>query len=149
MSDWGYTRDESKNTDRLGKKRCVIVEATESVSKSSGLPMIVITVMPNKSGAKVRNYLVKNEHFNRNATQFFDAFPEIGDGNFDLLTWVGAMGAANFTEDENGYLKVKHWINPAQAADLPAWEGEKPEKQEMTTIDGVSVEADEDLPFDM
>jgi len=150
MSDWGYTREVSTRTNKTGIQRCVITGAEERISKSSGKPMVVVTVMPSGSRAKVNNYIVKNDRFNQNMTSFFDAFPTIADGNFNFLEWIGAEGAANFVEDENGYIKVKWFVDPERAKDLPPFEGEKPEQQTVTTLDGESyavVDNDGDLPF--
>jgi len=143
-----YKRDDSNPL--IGKARCVIVKVEESVSKKSGLPMIIVHVRPSGCKFSVKTYIVNNESFNKNMTRFFDAFPEIGDGNFDFLTWVGAEGAANFGEDENGYLKVTKWVYPEQAESLPPFEGTKPERQEITSFSDKEDEDSEDdgeLPF--
>lgn len=145
MTNWDYVREESRPAVKTGKLRCVIVDAEETVSKSSGKPMIVVTVRPSGSAAKVKSYIVKNDNFNRNATQLFDAFPDIGEGNFNFLEWAGALGAANFGEDENGYLKVKWWLSPEQASMLPAFEGSVPERQTVTSLD--DDEDESELPF--
>lgn len=146
MTDWGYTREETRSEAVKGRFRCVIVDVEEAVSKSSGLPMIVITVRPSGTRFKVKTYLVKNDKFNRNATQFFDAFPEIGEGNFNFIEWPGAVGAAEFDEDDRGYTKVKWWISATKAEGLPPFEGEKPERQKVTTITEDPDETD-DLPW--
>lgn len=148
MSNWDdYRREEREPEAKVtGKQRCVITAVEEAVSKSSGKPMIVITVRPSGCRFTVRNWLVKNDSFNLNATAFFDAFPEIGDGNFNFIEWVGAEGAAMFGEDENGYLKVKYWLSPERAANLPPFEGDKPERQMVTSLED-DTEDDSDLPF--
>ena len=146
MTNWDYTRDESRPEVKTGVQRCVIVGAEEAVSKTSGKPMIVVTVKPSGSNAKVKCYIVKNERFNAQMTHFFDAFPQIPDGNFELFTWVGSLGAANFGTDENGYLKVKWWVSPDKAANLPEFEGDRPPKQELGSIKDEDTEDDE-LPF--
>ena len=56
MTNWDYTRDESRPDIKTGVQRCVIVGAEESVSKKTGKPMIVVTVKPSGSTAKVKNY---------------------------------------------------------------------------------------------
>lgn len=138
----GYKPEVGPNLE--GPRRCVVVEVEETTSKSSSLPMFVITVMPNGSRAKVKYYIVKNEYFNRNITSFFDSFG-IERGDFNYVGWVGAMGAANFGTDENGYLKVKWFITPDKARDLPEWEGQAPERQSITEF--IDVTDDEDLPL--
>lgn len=145
MSNWDYTRE---NSTRLspGDYRVAIVDVQETTSKTSGKEMLVITVQPNGSDIKIQNYLVKNEYFNRNATQFFDAFPQIQEGDFNILGWVGCVGAARLKEDENGYLKIAWFISEKKAEKLPAWVGDMPERQ--TVTDFAKVESsDDDLPF--
>ena len=146
MADWGYQR-EDRQTDALkGRYRCVIVDVDEAISKTSGLPMIVVSVRPSGTKFKVKTYIVKNDRFNRTMTQFFDAFPEIPDGNFNFVEWIGAEGAAEFGEDESGYTKLKWFISANKAEGLPPFEGEKPERQTITAIDDAEEEPD-DLPW--
>lgn len=150
MGVWDSYQRESNGRDNsalIGKRRCVIVGAEETVS-NAGNPMIVIKVRPSGCNFSVTTWLVKNEHFNRNATQFFDCFKEIPDGDFNLLSWIGAEGAADFGEDEKGYLKVKWWVDAVKAQSLPPFEGEKPERQTITTLDEEEpYDDDDDLPF--
>lgn len=145
MSSWDDYKPEV-STEAAGKRRCSVVGAEEAVSKSSGFPMWVITVTPNGSKAKVKAYIVKNEKFNRNMTNFFDSFG-IERGDFNSLGWVGAVGAAEFDTDENGYLKVKWFLSPKQAEALPPWIGEVPERQTITEIAGFTEMDDAELPF--
>lgn len=151
MSNWDtYKREEQERESAvIGKNRVVIVEANEAVtgpnSKNPGTPMIVIKVRPSGRRFTVTHRIVKNDWFNRNMTQFFDAFPEIDDGDFNFLSWVGAEGAAFFKEDSNGYTQIGYFIPPSRAKDLPPFEGEKPERQQITKLD--DSEDDGDLPF--
>jgi hypothetical protein len=147
MSNWDDYKPEEGSRLGAGDYRCVVVDAEETESKSSGRPMIVITVQPNGSSAKVKQYIVKNEYFNRNMTSFFDSFG-IERGDFNMLGWVGAVGAGKFVEDENGYLKVRWFLSPKQAESLPPWKGEVPERQTVTEIGGFEEIDDADLPFD-
>ena len=148
MSVWdSYQRDESESRSNItGKLRCVIVGAEEKVSKA-GNPMIEIKVRPSGCKFSVTTWLVKNDSFNRNATQFFDAFPEIPDGNFNFIEWIGCEGAAMFDLDDRGYMKVKYWIDAVRAESLPPYEGEKPEKQTVTTLTDAENDDDGSLPF--
>lgn len=143
MSNWSDYKPEV-SAAKEGKNRCVLVEAEETASKSSGNPMIVVTVTPNGSKAKVKHYIVKNEYFNRNMTSLFDSF-EIERGNFNMLEWANALGAADFGVDDNGYLKVKWFLSPKQAEDLPPWDGPVPERQ--TVSDLMEMEEDDGLPL--
>lgn len=151
MSFWSdnYQREERQSNEKfLGNHRCVIVDVEDSVSKS-GKNMIIVSVKPSGADFKVKQYIVEGDYFNRNMTQLFDAFPEIGDGNFNFVTWVGAEGAANFIEDDNKYLKIKYFISAEKAADLPAFEGAKPERQTVTSITDEPEDSEDDLPWTM
>ena len=149
MGNWNYEREESTNVG-AGDHRFVVVSAEESVSKSSGKPMIVVELKPNGAQFTVKSFFVQNEYFNRNMTQFFDS-TGIEEGNFNFVTWVGAVGAARFKEDEQGYLKVGYFIDRKRAEKLPPWIGDMPERQTVTTIggddDGFVPLDDEDAPF--
>jgi hypothetical protein len=145
MSGWDYAREEKSNTG-AGDHRFEVVSAEEKNSKT-GKRMIVIGLKPNGAAFTVNDYIVKNEYFNRNMTSFFDA-TNIEEGNFNLLTWVGAMGAARFKEDENGFLKRAYYLDPKRAEKLPAWVGPVPERQTVTSISGME-EVDDELPFPM
>ena len=118
-----------------------ITDVEETVSKSSGNPMLVITVKPNNVNIRIKHYIVKNEYFNRNLTEFYNSFNiDFGDQNF--LGWVGAVGAAKLVEDENGYMKIKRLIPLERQDNLPAWVGSVPVRQ---TVEGFV--SDDELPF--
>lgn len=124
-----------------------VLEAKKTVSKNSGNNMLVVSLLLNGTGITVKDYFVEGEWFNRNITSFFDA-TNIEDGDFELLTWTGAVGAAKFKEDDNGYLRVHYYLNKDQQSKLPEWQGEMPERQTVTEIGGFEpVENDDDLPF--
>ena len=147
MTDWAnyYKREENKSSKKVqGQLRCVITSAEEVKSKT-GKDMIVVSVKPSGAEFSVKHYIVKNEYFNRNMTVFFDSFPAINDGDFEFLHWVGCEGAANFVEDENGYTKIRWFIEASRAKDLPPFEGTKPEKIEVNN-DFSDINED-DLPF--
>ena len=151
MSIWdGFDREEKERESAItGKHRVVIVEADESVtgpnSKNPGTPMVVIKLRPSGRKFTVTHRIVKNEYFNRNMTQFFDAFPEIPFGEQNYLAWVGAEGGAMFKEDERGYTQVQYLLSPEETAKLPQFEGEKPERVTFTSLD--EEEDDGELPF--
>ena len=146
MSKWDYTRTETTRAG-AGDYRFEVVDAEEKVS-STGNDMIVVSLKLNGTGITVKDYLVKGEYFSRKATQLFDS-TGIEDGNFQLLTWKGAIGAGRFKEDENGYLKLAYYLDPKRAEKLPSWQGEVPERQTVTEIGGdfTEIEDDGDLPF--
>ena len=149
MSAWDdYKRVESEKSERqpLGKTRCVIVDVEETVSKSSGLPMIVVIVKPSGYNAKIRKYIVKNEKFNKNMTDFFDAVDGVDDGDFNFLSWIGCEIGADIGLDNNGFWDIKWWLSRSKLENLPPFEGDKPPKQEITTIEDTE-ESEDDLPW--
>ena len=147
MGAWDdYKREEREvETRTTGKQRCVITAVEESVSKTSGLPMIIVTVRPSGCRYTIKSYIVKNDKFNRNMTSFFDAAQGIEDGDFNFLSWVGCEIGANIGLDENGYCKIRWWLSPEELDALPPFEGEKPERQEITSLD--EAEPDDEFPF--
>lgn len=143
MSNWNdYKREEASRLE-AGDYRVEIVDVEEGESKA-GNPMIVITVKPNNSNIKIKHFIVKNDWFNRNMTDFFDSF-NIEEGDFNFVGWIGAVGAAKLKEDENGYLKVAWFIKKDKADKLPEWVGEMPERQTVTEFE--KVESD-DMPWE-
>lgn len=148
--DFTYSADTHTGGGAIkGKLRCVITEVEETESKN-GNPMIVVTVKPSGASFTVKNYIVKGQYFNDNMSRFFDAFPEIKQGNFHFIEWVGCEGAAEFGEDDRGYTKIKWFLNPKQAEKLPAFVGDKPERQKVTSIGELTEASDDEdgeLPF--
>ena len=136
---------------RDGDYRLAIGGVEESVSKSSGNPMLVLTHavsgLKDKDGknVKIKDYIVKNDFFNSKLSRIFDSF-DIGTDNHEPLEWIGAMGAAKLKTDDNGFLKIARYIPKGNVQDkLPAWDGDAPERQRVTNID---IEAEDDLPFE-
>lgn len=128
-----------------GDYRVEITDVEETVSKSSGKPMLVIHLRPNGTKIIINHYIVKNEYFNLNMTKLYDCFG-IESGDKNVLGWIGAIGAAKLIENEDGYLRVKELIKPDKQKNLPPWEGKKPERQEITFLDE-NGEPDDGLPF--
>lgn len=144
MSNWSDYKREERSHLEPGDYRVELVGVEETTSKK-GNPMLFLRIRPNGANITINHYIVKNEYFNRNMTEFFDSF-NIDDGDFTFPTWIGAVGAARLKEDDQGYLKIAWFINKKKAESLPAWVGKVPERQEMTKLDDVE-EDDGDLPW--
>lgn len=145
MADWsvGFEREERVEIPE-GDYR-VAITAVEEKKSQAGNDMLVITLKLCGANITVKDYIVKNKWFNRNMTEFFDSF-NIDEGDFNILTWIGASGAAKFKRDEKGYLK-KAWYIPAskiEELNLPEWD-KQPERQTVTEMEDLSE--DDDLPF--
>ena len=143
MSNWDSYQREKRPRLFPGNYQVEIVSVEEKESKA-GNPMLVIGIRPNGSNITINHYIVKNEYFNQNMTDFFDSF-NIDDGDFTLPTWIGAVGAARLKEDDRGYLKVQYFLDQCRAEKLPPWEGKMPERQELTKLE--DIEDDGDLPW--
>ena len=143
MSHWDDYKREERQRLEAGDYRVEIVSVEEKTSKA-GNPMLVIGIRPNGSNITINHYIVKNEYFNRNMTDFFDSF-NIDEGDFTLPTWIGAVGAAKLKEDEQGYMKVAWFINKSKAEKLPVWIGDIPERQTLTKFE--DLDDDGELPW--
>ena len=143
-----YSDFQRENETRIeGRQRCVITAVEEGKSKTSGNDMIIVSLRPSGCKFEIKDYIVKNDSFNRRMTAFFDAFPEITFGDFNFLSWVGCEGAVNLAEDDRGFLKVKGYVDPVKARNLPPFEGNKPPRQQITSL--AEEEDDGDLPFEI
>jgi hypothetical protein len=90
-----------------------IIKVEEAVSKS-GNDMFAFKLITAKSPIEFKYWLVKNEHFNKNATRFFDCFG-IRRGDFNINNWVGKKGkgfiAKGQPNDEGkSYFEIKYLI---------------------------------------
>lgn len=138
--------EDTHNGGLSGDYRVVVVNAEEGVTKSSGKGCFIITLRPSGASFTIRHYIVEGEYFNDKMSRFFDAFPSIGEGNFNPTSWIGAEGAARLGPDKNGYSEIKWFIDPKRAEKLPPFEGEKPEQQSVTTLEDLD-DAEAEIPF--
>lgn len=102
------------------------------------------------------HYIVDGEYFNANISRFFDAFPQIEKGNFNVSSWVGKIGACHTKlEEYNGELNAKvHYFIPAYKQNGLPWvepNAEVPKANNDLSDAPVfmNIETDdEELPFD-
>lgn len=157
---WEYKREESDGFGIIpeGDHR-IRIEKAEKVQSKTGKDMLKLTFQVSGKSNKLFHNIVflpdRPEITNRNLTQFFDAFPSIGDGNFNLESWTGKVGACRVKHEEyNGsdQARVHYFIKPDKAASLPAWQ--EPEKKGDAMMGGTSgpdvnvpAGVDEEVPF--
>lgn len=127
---WEFKREESKGFDTKipeGKHRIRLKSAEKNVSKSGN---DMLTLQFEVSGYKglLFHYITfmadRPEITNRMLTQFYDAFKDIPEGDTNLASWIGKVGACVVKhEDYNGNMQARlHYFIPAEKqADLPAW----------------------------
>jgi hypothetical protein len=54
-------------------------------------------------------------------TQLFDSFKDIPEGNFNIQSWVGKVGACMVKLDDQDRPKISYFIKADKQDDLPAW----------------------------
>lgn len=107
----------------VGDFRIRVAEAEKMQSKT-GKDMLRLVFDVSNSKAKLFHYIVDGEYFNRNISAFFDAFPQIKMGDFNVAGWVGKVGACHTKHEEyNGNInsKVAYFIPASKQGNLPVW----------------------------
>ena len=158
---WNYQREESTGFKPIpeGNHRIRIASAEKAQSKTGKDMLRLKFDVSGHSGYLFHNIVFlpdRPEITNGNLTRFFDSFKDIGDGNFNLQSWVGKVGAATVIHEEyNGdtQARIKYFIHKDKQADMPAWV--EPERKSDgggsgTSSDGfvnVPPNIDEEVPF--
>lgn len=123
FDNWKFKR-ETPQPISAGPHRLRIYSAEAAVSKN-GNDMLVVQFEVSGDARLIYHYIVflpdRPEITNRNLTNFFDSFG-IEDGDFNLQTWKGKVGAGIIYQDDSGYAKIKRFMNAQQQEDLPPWE---------------------------
>ena len=139
MINWSFDGSKySKDDERLvpeGLYRVRITKAEESISKSNGNQMIVMTLEVNgyeDLPYPLVNYLVfnpeKQGYTNQQLGRIFDSF-KIQVGDLEVEHWVGKDGGAEIIVEESEYNgrkrkqnRVKKFLIREEVDHLPAWE---------------------------
>lgn len=125
---WQYKREE-KTFEQIpeGNYRVRIKQADKAMSKK-GNDMLTLQLEVSGSKQILYHYITfmddKPEITNRMLTQFFDAFPGISEGDFNMRNWIGKVGACKVKHEEyNGNMqaKVHYFISADRQKDLPPW----------------------------
>lgn len=125
---WEYKR-ENTGFEPLpeGDYRIRIKQADKAMSKKGN---DMLTLQFEVSGKKqiLYHYIVflddRPEITNRMLTQFFDAFPGIPEGDFDMRKWIGKVGACRVKHEEyNGDMtaKIHYFLSEKRQRELPPW----------------------------
>lgn len=133
----------------VGDYRVRIAEAEEKVS-ANGNQMIVLTLEVSGYSSKIWHNLTlltnNTKLTNQKLGELWNSFG-IPQGNFNLNSWVGKVGAAKVKHEEyngNTNPKVAYFINKDRQDKLPAWQ--EPNKTSGGN-DFVAVDVAGDLPF--
>lgn len=150
---WQYEREEQKfNIVPEGAHRIRVKSAEKAVSKN-GNDMLVLQFEVSGYTSLLFHYIVflddRPEITNRMLTQFFDAFPTIPEGDFNMNNWVGKVGACIVKHEEyqgQASAKIRYFLRKEKQDGLPPWK----EPNGLTTDKDGYIEApsDLDIPFD-
>ena len=129
---WAYKREERSFEEiPAGRYRVRIVNAEMAVSKNSGNDMLVLQLEVSGQKGILWNYISflpdRPEITNRMLTQMFDAF-DIEDGNFNLATYIGKVGAAQIKHDDDGRARLRYFLKRGSQAEqeLPPFQSVRP-----------------------
>ena len=152
MINWNFNSndytEQSFKPIPVGDHRVRIASAEEQTS-NSGRQMIKLVLEVSGYSSTIWHYIVfmpdKKELTNQKLGELWNSF-DIQQGNFNLNSWVGKVGAAKVKhEDYNGEpsAKIAYFINKDRQGKLPAWQDPNSASGAVT----MSPFADEDLPF--
>ena len=153
MASWNYQRQEQQFEAIPEGPHRIRIKSAEKTTSSNGKDMIALQFDVSGYPSTLYHYIVfledRPEITNRNLTQFFDSFPGIQEGNFNVSSWVGKTGACIVKHEEyNGKTsaKVKYFIDASKQDSLPPWKGDPATNKNNGFLESPSVE--EELPFD-
>lgn len=146
--DWNYERNEQTFAPiPEGAHRIRIKSAEKAVSKS-GKDMLALQFEVSGYNSLLYHYIVfmddRPEITNRNLTQFFDSFTAIKEGDFNMVNWIGKVGACMVKHDEydgQKSAKVRYFIKADKQDELPQW------KEPGTSSPVPMGDFTDDLPF--
>lgn len=150
---WNYSRAEDNFPVLPEGDYRIRIKSAEKAVASTGNKMLSLQFEVSGSNSIIFHNIVfladRPEITNRSLTRFFDAFPEIQEGKFDLQSWIGKVGAAHLKHDEyNGKTRavIHYFISKKQQSELPAWV-EPGNNQPAKSSGLVDVTNSDDLPF--
>ena len=156
MIDWNFNsndyEEQSFKPIPVGDHR-VRIESAEEQTSNSGRPMIKVVLEVSGHNSTIWHFIVfmtdNQKLTNQKLGEFWNSFG-ISQGNFDLNSWVGKVGAAKVKhEDYNGEptAKIAYFINRDRQEKLPAWK--EPSNASLTgpANEGVPMPDDADLPW--
>ena len=134
----------------VGDHRVRIASAEEQVS-STGKQMIKVVLEVSGYNSTIWHFIVfmpdNQKLTNQKLGELWNSFG-IPQGNFDLHTWTGKVGAAKVKHDEyNGEVspKIAYFINKERQEKLPAWQ--EPTNKTTTSGTFTPVTNEDDLPW--
>ena len=130
---WNYQREETQFAPLPEGKYRIRIKSVEKALSQKGNDMLVFQFDVSGSNKVLFYYLVflndKPEITNGKLTQFFDSFKDIKDGDFNILNWVGKVGACMVKhEDYQGEPRerISYFIKADKQGSLPPWQEVSP-----------------------
>jgi len=153
---WEYKREEAQFAQLPEGRYRIRVRAADKAISKKGNDMLALQFEVSGSNQILYHYITfiddKPEITNRMLTQFFDAFKDIPEGDFNMAKWIGKVGACQVKHDEGGRAKIHYFLRGKQADDLPPWKepggAGAPPKVDKDGFMDVGDAADDDLPFE-
>ena len=153
MVNWNFNsadyEEQSFKPIPIGDHRVRIASAEEQTS-SSGRQMIKLVLDVSGYSSTIWHFLVfmpENQKLtNQKLGELWNSFG-IPQGNFNLNSWVGKVGAAKVKhEDYNGETnaKISYFINKNKQENLPAW---RDVNNTNVSIEYTPIDDQGDLPF--
>ena len=153
MINWNFDSTQYEETSfkpiPVGEYRMRVASAEEQIS-SSGRQMIKLVLEVSGYNSTIWHWLVfmpdNQKLTNQKLGEFWNSFG-IPQGNFNLQSWVGKVGAAKVKhEDYHGAqnAKVSYFIGKDRQDKLPAWQ--EPNKPSDGFVENADLSA-LDLPF--
>lgn len=148
---WEFKREETRFQPIPEGIHRVRIKAADKAVSAKGNDMIVLQLEVSGYSQLLFHYIVfldaHPEITNRNLTQFFDSFKEIGEGDFNMLSWIGKVGACRVKHEEyNGdtVARVGSFIRADKQEGLPPWKDAS--GREVDEGGFMKVSAEDDLP---
>ena len=153
MINWNFNATDYEETSfkpiPVGDHRVRIASAEEQVSES-GRQMIKLVLEVSGYSSTIWHFVVflpdNTKLTNQKLGELWNSFG-INQGNFNLNSWVGKVGAAKVKhEDYKGEqtAKIAYFINKDRQNKLPAWQ--EPNKSS-GVFEEIPTPTDDDLPF--
>lgn len=152
---WNYQREETSFAPLPEGKYRIRVSGVEKAQSKNGNEMLVLKFDVSGSAKTLYYYIVfmpdKPEITNGKLTQFFDSFKDIKDGDFEILNWIGKVGACMIKHEEyNGEKRerISYFIKADKQKDLPPWQEGSVSSPAVTSGTGFAPTASGyDVPF--
>lgn len=151
---WQYKRTEQQFENvPVGKHRIRIKSAEKAVSRASGNDMLAlqfeVSGMPNILYHYITFLDDRPEVTNRMLTAFFDAFPGIAEGDFNMRNWIGQVGACMVAVDKNDpdRTRLSYFIRADKQDDLPPWRDSQGRQVAVDAKGFEEVQDDDENPF--